>query len=48
MILDAPFVHPPADAIVAVEIDGHKHEREVYLPDGLSPDKKEVRLQARR
>jgi hypothetical protein len=40
LMLEKPFDHPPADAILVVEIDGRLREKAVWLPNGISRDAK--------
>lgn len=36
--------HPPADAEIVMSIDGEVSRWNVYLPDGISPDRPNTRI----
>ena len=44
LILEQALEHPPSHAAISLVIDGHEDRLPVWLPQGLSVDKVEVRL----
>lgn len=48
LLLDQPINYPPADAEINISVDGRRHCRCVYLPDGITVDQPVTRLAYRR
>jgi hypothetical protein len=44
IMLDDPADHPPAEAEIAVSIDGRLRRWPVYLPDGIAAGQAETRI----
>jgi len=44
LILNAPADHPPAEAEIALQIDGNETRWPVWLIDGLAPDRRKTRI----
>jgi hypothetical protein len=44
LILRTPADHPPADADIAMSIDGNERRWRVRLPDGIAADKPKTKI----
>jgi hypothetical protein len=45
LILDDPVEHPPRDAEIVLRVDKNEHRWRVALPDGLSFDRRTIRIE---
>jgi hypothetical protein len=46
LILKSPTDHPPAEAEIAMSIDGHEDCWRVHLVDGIAASQRETRIRA--
>ena len=44
LILNSPIPHPPAQAQLAVHVDGHERRWPIWLPDGIIPGQRETSI----